>query len=65
MVLRVDSLSGAAPSDAQVTAKEQSIAQPKIDKQTLNKMPCADAIRQESPKKTTHLNRKVEKTIRS
>ncbi|HSW79438.1 MAG TPA: hypothetical protein VLG47_01550 [Candidatus Saccharimonadales bacterium] len=38
MVVRIDSLSGAAPSDAQVTAKEQAIAQPKIDKATLNKI---------------------------
>ena len=38
MVLRIDSLSGAAPTDTQVTAKEQTIAQPKIDKATLNKI---------------------------
>lgn len=38
MIFRINQLSGVTPTDAQVTSKEKTIARPRIDQQTINKI---------------------------
>jgi hypothetical protein len=38
MVLRIDSFSSVTPTDAEVTSKQQTIAQPRIDQNVLSKI---------------------------